>query len=74
MALAFSCLSGILGVIVVAWYGLAPDPGSHPKVEQRVAEALVVDGPVSNRGEAVKNDIGTEIVTTVSGGTGRLRS
>ena len=32
MALAFSCLSGILGVIVVAWYGLVPDPGTaHPE-------------------------------------------
>lgn len=28
VALAFSCLSGILGVIVVAWYGLVPEPGA----------------------------------------------
>lgn len=39
VALAFSCLSGILGVIVVAWYGLAPDPSSHPGVERQIAEA-----------------------------------
>ncbi|KAI1506404.1 multicopper oxidase [Biscogniauxia marginata] len=44
VALAFSCLSGILGVAVVAWYGLAPDPSSHPRVEHRVAEAQHVAG------------------------------
>ncbi|KAK7920872.1 hypothetical protein PG985_008894, partial [Apiospora marii] len=28
IALVFSCICGILGVAVVAWYGLAPDPGT----------------------------------------------
>ncbi|KAI0393545.1 Cupredoxin [Xylariaceae sp. FL0594] len=30
VALAFSALSGILGVAAVAWYGLAPDPSLFP--------------------------------------------
>ncbi|KAI1110157.1 Cupredoxin [Nemania sp. NC0429] len=43
VALAFSALSGILGVIVVALYGLAPDPAAHPHVEDRIAQAHVED-------------------------------
>ncbi|KAH6656212.1 Cupredoxin [Truncatella angustata] len=73
VALAFSCLSGILGVLVVAWYGLAPDSGAHPEVEQRVAEAHMVDAPVVSPTGAAKNNVGAEIVTTASGGTGRSR-
>ncbi|KAI1136757.1 multicopper oxidase [Hypoxylon sp. FL0543] len=38
VALAFSCLSGILGVIVVAWYGLAPDAAATAWTEQRASE------------------------------------
>ncbi|KAI1164762.1 Cupredoxin [Nemania serpens] len=43
VALAFSALSGILGVIVVALYGLAPDPSAHPHIEDRIAQAHVSD-------------------------------
>ncbi|ORY55098.1 Cupredoxin [Pseudomassariella vexata] len=50
VALAFSCLSGILGIAVVAWYGLAPDPAAHAGVEKRVAEADVVDSSVGDIG------------------------
>ncbi|RYO86283.1 hypothetical protein DL766_003318 [Monosporascus sp. MC13-8B] len=39
VALAFGCLSGILGVLVVAWYGLTPDPASQPGVGQPTADA-----------------------------------
>ncbi|KAI0406374.1 Cupredoxin [Xylaria palmicola] len=39
VALAFSALTGILGVLAVIWYGLAPDPGAHPHVAHRVALA-----------------------------------
>lgn len=37
VALAFSALSGILGVAVVIWYGLAPDPNANANAEHRVA-------------------------------------
>ncbi|KAI1076349.1 Cupredoxin [Whalleya microplaca] len=39
VALAFSCLAGILGVIVVAWYGLAPDTAADLQAQQRISEA-----------------------------------
>ncbi|RWA14994.1 hypothetical protein EKO27_g81 [Xylaria grammica] len=39
VALAFSVLSGIIGVLAVALYGLAPDPAAHPQAERRIAEA-----------------------------------
>lgn len=54
--MAFSCLAGILGVIVVAWYGVAPDPGEHPTVEHRIAEAHVGDSGVG--GDAMASSHG----------------
>ncbi|KAI1858714.1 uncharacterized protein JN550_012546 [Neoarthrinium moseri] len=69
VALAFSCLAGILGVMVVAWYGLSPDPNSHPAVEQRVAEAQVGQEAAHGTGAAAKNAGPEEIVTVPSGGS-----
>ncbi|KAI0479162.1 Cupredoxin [Xylariaceae sp. FL0804] len=85
VALAFSCLSGILGVLVVAWYGLAPDPGSHPHAEHRVAEALgtgagagaVAGGEereeTAPKGAPPSRGPTTVMATTVSGGSGASR-
>ncbi|OTA57172.1 multicopper oxidase [Hypoxylon sp. EC38] len=69
VALAFSCLSGILGVIVVAWYGLAPDAAAPAWAEQRLAETepQVVGSAVRSSGAtAIEADVVT--VTAVSGG------
>ncbi|RYP65671.1 hypothetical protein DL769_006250 [Monosporascus sp. CRB-8-3] len=38
-ALAFSRLSGVLCVLVVAWCGLAPDPGSQRDIGQPTSDA-----------------------------------
>ncbi|KAI8634433.1 multicopper oxidase [Xylariaceae sp. FL1651] len=56
VALAFSILSGILGVSVVAWYGLAPDPGAHPHVEHRIAQlsSSTVEGSEANMTSVVE--------------------
>lgn len=44
VALAFSCITGILGVIVVAWYGMAKPAEDAPAgAKRRIAEALVND-------------------------------
>ncbi|TGJ87255.1 hypothetical protein E0Z10_g1548 [Xylaria hypoxylon] len=51
VALAFSALSGILGVLAVALYGLAPDPAAHPHAEHRIAEAAG-SGSVADSSEA----------------------
>ncbi|KAI1186388.1 Cupredoxin [Nemania serpens] len=57
VALAFSALSGILGVIVVALYGLAPDPTAHPHVEHRIAEAHIADVSVEGLSEAETKEV-----------------
>jgi hypothetical protein len=44
VALAFSCLAGILGTAVVAWYGLV----SNPEVEQQTAERLITEAGMTN--------------------------
>lgn len=72
VALAFSCLSGILGVIVVAWYGLAPDTSEHPDVAKRIAEANV-DTPPNGLVETSKNNVGEAVVPTASAGSGGVR-
>ncbi|KAI1101784.1 putative ferroxidase [Jackrogersella minutella] len=65
IALAFSCLSGILGVIVVAWYGLAPDAAAPGWAAQHAAETRAADS-------AVRTSEGTgtepEVVTVTAGG------
>ncbi|KAI0137114.1 Cupredoxin [Xylariales sp. AK1849] len=72
VALAFSCLSGILGVIVVAWYGLAPDPASHPKVERRIAEAHVGDSIVGATETASTSPASKEGATASTTGNGSV--
>jgi iron transport multicopper oxidase len=74
VALAFSCLSGILGVIIVAWYGLAPDPGAHAEVERRVAEAHVAETNMHDPIEAVKEPAGAEVAKTTTTGSGSSRT
>ncbi|KAG4220106.1 hypothetical protein PC116_g31415, partial [Phytophthora cactorum] len=67
VALAFSCLSGILGVVVVVLYGLAPDVAAPGWTEHRTQGAA---------GEEVRSSGGTGAepepelvtVTAVSGG------
>ncbi|KAI1205075.1 multicopper oxidase [Annulohypoxylon truncatum] len=67
VALAFSALCGILGVITVAWYGLAPDAAAPRWAEQQGAETQTVDSGVrSSEGTAAEPEIIT--VTAVSGG------
>ncbi|KAI1376013.1 putative ferroxidase [Hypoxylon crocopeplum] len=66
VALAFSCLSGILGVMVVAWYGLAPDASAPSWAEQRVTEPAVVDSAERSSG-ATGTDPKVIAVTAVSG-------
>lgn len=46
VALVFSCISGILGVAVIIWYGLAgseSDPGLRSTAAALVAESEKVD-------------------------------
>ncbi|KAI4870609.1 putative ferroxidase [Hypoxylon rubiginosum] len=75
VALAFSCLCGILGVAVVAWYGLAPDAAATAWAEQRVAavEARNSDSGVVSSEAATAvggrdDDAKVVTVTAVSGG------
>ncbi|KAJ0125050.1 multicopper like protein [Diaporthe amygdali] len=64
VALVFSCISGILGVAVVAWYGLSDDPaaaktaGTSGVLQQGTQHDTVANG----------NGTRVEEVTTVSGG------
>ncbi|KAK3683920.1 Cupredoxin [Podospora appendiculata] len=56
IALAFSCLSGIIGVIVIAWYGFADaSPETYDEARARIAEsdlvAPAIDSPVAQRVE-----------------------
>lgn len=51
MALAFSCVCGILGTVVVGWYGMTPgDSVDQPKgwVTEGVVNAKSVDGDNDN--------------------------
>ncbi|KAI0832957.1 multicopper oxidase [Hypoxylon sp. FL0890] len=69
VALAFSCLSGILGVIVVAWYGLAPDAAAPAWAQQRILEAEPqVVGSAERSSDATATDHDAITVTAVSGG------
>lgn len=65
MALVFSCITGILGVIVVAWYGMAkPGDDAPAGAKRRVAEALVIDNAAATTAPA------QEVVETADlGGT-----
>lgn len=67
MALVFSCLSGILGITVIAWYGLA-----EVKTEPNVA---VHDGVVESDLDAPAADAPGEVVPVVVGsGGGAVRT
>ncbi|KAI8964740.1 putative ferroxidase [Daldinia sp. FL1419] len=67
VALAFSCLAGIIGVIVVVLYGIAPDVSAPQWTEQRVAETQAPDSTVkSSEGTEAEPQLIT--VTAVSGG------
>ncbi|KAI1456201.1 multicopper oxidase [Annulohypoxylon moriforme] len=67
VALAFSALCGILGVITVAWYGLAPDAAAPQWVEQQGSDTQTVDSGVrSSDGTAAEPEVVT--VTAVAGG------
>ncbi|KAI0013177.1 Cupredoxin [Xylariaceae sp. FL0662B] len=70
VALAFSCLCGILGVIVVAWYGLAPDVASHPEVERRIAEAHVGDSETGSEENTTANPEPKVAMVTVGASSG----
>ena len=65
VALVFSCISGVLGVAVVAWYGLSSDPAA---AKTAGASGAVQQGP--GHGSA-GNGNGTRVeeVTAVSGGS-----
>ncbi|KAI0181548.1 multicopper oxidase [Hypoxylon sp. FL1284] len=69
VALAFSCLCGILGVAAVASYGLAPDASAPSWAEPRVAEApgVVVSSEPGAVGVATP-DAKVVSVTAISGG------
>ncbi|KAI1129829.1 Cupredoxin [Nemania abortiva] len=69
VALAFSALSGILGTIVVAWYGLVPDPAAHPHAVERITQAGEAVSP-SDSSEAIPESKG---VLATAGSTGSAR-
>ncbi|KAL1877539.1 hypothetical protein VTK73DRAFT_8597 [Phialemonium thermophilum] len=58
VALVFSCIAGILGVAVIAWYGMSEDPGSGAAYElarRRIEEAkipLPEDGGTEGKAES----------------------
>lgn len=66
VALVFSCVAGILGVAVVAWYGMVGDPANG------AAEVVAVGGSGSLSQAQSSNEMGgqgnIEQVTVTSGG------
>ncbi|KAI1474373.1 putative ferroxidase [Daldinia eschscholtzii] len=67
VALAFSCLSGILGVIVVVLYGLAPDVAAPGWTEKRT-QGSAGEGVRSSEGTGAEPELELVTVTAVSGG------
>ncbi|KAI6092909.1 putative ferroxidase [Hypoxylon rubiginosum] len=69
VALAFSCLCGILGVAVVCWYGLAPDAAAPAWAARRVAEETgsANEGVLSSEPAGGDDAKGPVTVTAVSG-------
>ncbi|KAK2041654.1 multicopper oxidase [Colletotrichum somersetense] len=65
VALVFSCVTGILGVLVVGWYGLA-------KTEDGPSRAGYVGPAVAHSGDGQKEE--TVVVSAVSGGAGAGRT
>ncbi|KAH9907865.1 Cupredoxin [Xylariomycetidae sp. FL2044] len=76
VALAFSCLSGILGVVVVAWYGLSPGPAAAAAaappsgVVRRVAEASEISGQLTTAGPSGPEPKEVMMMTTATGSSG----
>ncbi|KAI5925944.1 Cupredoxin [Camillea tinctor] len=71
VALVFSCVSGILGVAVVAWYGLAPDPSAAQSPVETEATTATTTAVGTSNAEAE----GPVLVTgAASGGGGASRS
>ncbi|EMR64985.1 putative multicopper oxidase protein [Eutypa lata UCREL1] len=78
VALAFSCLSGILGVAVVAWYGLVTDPNEERRrlgAESQGGVGETTPGTesegsteVAAAGAGTKDSAKPVLVTSVSGG------
>ncbi|KAI0385635.1 putative ferroxidase [Hypomontagnella monticulosa] len=68
VALAFSCLTGILGVIVVAWYGLAPDATAASWVEERVGETQATESVDRSSGATGVEPEVVEVTTVSAGG------
>ncbi|KAL7624080.1 hypothetical protein AAE478_005637 [Parahypoxylon ruwenzoriense] len=69
VALAFSCLCGILGVMTVAWYGLAPDATAASWGEQPVAGAQSVDSGVRSL-ETTANSAEPELIEVTATSVG----
>lgn len=59
VALVFSCICGILGVVVVAWYGLSVPTDEAPKgVRETIASAGIDDVPGEHHGEGITSGTG----------------
>jgi iron transport multicopper oxidase len=77
VALVFSCISGILGVAVVAWYGLADvKKTTYDHARQRIAEAHV---PADSHQQVVAPEVEprpetAEVVTVAGGGAAAARA
>ncbi|KAJ2893586.1 iron transport multicopper oxidase fet3 [Zalerion maritima] len=68
IALVFSCVAGILGVCVVAWYGFA-DAGklAHPSGAQPTSLAAVKEGAAAQSSPAAHNDDDIQVVSGSGG-------
>lgn len=64
VALVFSCVCGILGTIVVAWYGLSTDEGVVPHGVKETIASAGVDTPSNGQDEIVAS-------SSAGGSTGR---
>ncbi|KAI0025244.1 multicopper oxidase [Xylariomycetidae sp. FL0641] len=64
VALVFSCVSGILGIAVVAWYGLVNDPSAAPGTAQFVPEPRVVGPSSETTGAATAASEPEQVVVT----------
>jgi iron transport multicopper oxidase len=69
VALVFSCISGILGVAVVAWYGFADvKQETYTEAQHRIDEAGGVDAAGSEAGAGKTEAV--EEITATSGSSG----
>lgn len=68
VALVFSCVAGILGVAVVAWYGLVGDP-ANGAAEVAAASGGSLLQPVGDAGQGVQ-----QVGVASRGGSGAVRT